>query len=116
MEYSVYASTTYGIEITSWIDEEMIFSINDVFEEEFPDSINNALTEYNVSVEHTSADYMGTKVYLRADGWSGYAEPINARGFGSSLGTCSLPTAKDTTKMNNNLQAVINRHHDKLRN
>ena len=71
MGSSAYASTAYGIEITSWIDEEMIFSINDVFEEEFPDFINNALTEYKVSVENTSADYIGTKGCLRAAEWDG---------------------------------------------
>jgi len=106
MGYSVYASVRFGIELTDWISDGEIFSIDDVYGE-IPTEITDVLNKNSVSIEYVSAEYLDTRVYLEASGWGAYTEDINARDFGQSLGTCAPPSADTVKEMETALLVAV---------
>lgn len=110
MGYSVNASVGYGIVLTDWL-EELLEEVEDIdCKEDLMQDIHETLravfkknkVAYESTYNNEESDF-----YLSHTKWGGQSDYINARDFGSSIGTSKLPTEKASKQMNTELQNVI---------
>ena len=110
MGYSVDASVGYGIVVTDWL-EELLLSEEEVGDietlmEHIHSTLQSVFKKNKVGYESTWGNDE-QNFYLEHQKWGGYSDDINARDFGSAIGTCKLPTEKARKQMDTELQNVI---------
>ena len=95
MGYEVSGSVGYGVVMTDWLkellsSEEEVEDIESLMEH-IHSTLKSIFKKNKVGFGYTwgreECDF-----YLEHQKWGGYSDYINARDFGSAIGTCKLPT------------------------
>ena len=102
MGYSVWANAALGFDLSDWVSDGEIFSDEDWDAGDIPD-----IDVQDVSLEREWAEYLGYRYYLRV----GYAfagtDDINAREFGSTVGSGPLPSPEEVEEGQKKISEAI---------